>query len=115
MKQLIVLMGASHSGKSNYAEKFKLTHKIISSDSIRNELGVAYGQAEGKVWQDVNGDYRKIAVVFNPPWWKLVGRYIRERRIALSEVRAIYEKWQANKPTESELLMAGFDEVKEVK
>jgi len=147
-KEIIVLCGASHSGKSDYVQEYHVTHTIISSDKIRAELGVKYGEAEDKVWhvfaarkfeamqrldniildachlsvkarrkalRDVNGDYRKIAVVFNPPWWKLVGRCIREKRMDLRTVRAIWEKWNSNKPAKKKLLRAGFDEVKEVK
>lgn len=51
MKDLIVLCGTSHSGKSDYARQYEVTHTIISSDEIRAELGVKYGEAEDKVWQ----------------------------------------------------------------
>lgn len=148
MKDLIVLMGASHSGKSTYAKEWNITHEIISSDQIRKELGVEYGEAEDKVWQifaarkfelmlknqniildachltpqarynalrDVNGEYRKIAIIFDVPFWKLVGRCLKEKRMDLSAVRSSWNKFEANKPTEAELRLAGFDEVREVK
>lgn len=51
MKDLIVLCGTSHSGKSDYARQYEVTHTIISSDEIRAELGVKYREAEDKVWQ----------------------------------------------------------------
>jgi len=38
MKDLIVLCGTSHSGKSDYARQYEVTHTIISSDEIRAEL-----------------------------------------------------------------------------
>lgn len=56
MKKLIVLSALPGSGKSTWAEQFRLTHKhvkIVSSDGIRKEITGQYQdlEHEEEVWQ----------------------------------------------------------------
>lgn len=57
MKKLILMSGVPGSGKSTWANKYKIDHKnenvfIVASDEIRKELGgrYQYFDEESKVW-----------------------------------------------------------------
>jgi protein phosphatase len=53
-KQIIVLCGASHSGKSTFAQRFGDRFTIISSDAIRKEITGKYALSEDEdsVWAE---------------------------------------------------------------
>ena len=64
MKTFILLSAIAGSGKSTWAEQYRLTHKnvfIVSSDGLRKELGGAYQnfEHEAEVWQRFYSDIEK--------------------------------------------------------
>ena len=64
MKTFILLSAPAGSGKSTWAEQYRLTHKnvfIVSSDALRKELGGAYQnfEHEAEVWQRFYLDIEK--------------------------------------------------------
>lgn len=70
MKKLILMSGVPGSGKSTWANKYKIDHKnenvfIVASDEIRKELGgrYQYFDEENKVWSlflSRTNDYAKL-------------------------------------------------------
>ena len=64
MKTFILLSAVAGSGKSTWAEQYRLTHKnvfIVSSDGLRKELGGAYQnfEHEAEVWKRFYSDIEK--------------------------------------------------------
>ena len=64
MKTFILLSAPAGSGKSTWAEQYRLTHKnvfIVSSDGLRKELGGRYQnfEHEAEVWQRFYSDIEK--------------------------------------------------------
>lgn len=64
MKTFILLSAIAGSGKSTWAEQYRLTHKnvfIVSSDGLRKELGGAYQnfEHEAEVWRRFYSDIEK--------------------------------------------------------
>lgn len=64
MKHFILLSAVAGSGKSTWAEQYRLTHKnvfVVSSDGLRKELGGAYQnfEHEAEVWQRFYSDIEK--------------------------------------------------------
>ena len=64
MKTFILLSAPAGSGKSTWAEQYRLTHKnvfIVSSDALRKEIGGAYQNLhhEAEVWQRFYIDIEK--------------------------------------------------------
>lgn len=64
MKTFILLSAVAGSGKSTWAEQYRLTHKnvfIVSSDKLRKELGGAYQnfEHETEVWDRFSKDIAK--------------------------------------------------------
>lgn len=53
-KQIVVLCGPSHSGKSTFAQRFADQFSVINSDDIRNELTgkCALSEHEDSVWAE---------------------------------------------------------------
>lgn len=65
MKTFILLSAVAGSGKSTWAEQYRLTHKnvfIVSSDQLRKELGGAYKnlEHEAEVWKRFSEDIEKF-------------------------------------------------------
>lgn len=65
MKTFILLSAPAGSGKSTWAEQYRLTHKnvfIVSSDQLRKELGGAYKNLdhEEEVWKRFYSDIEKF-------------------------------------------------------
>lgn len=64
MKTFILLSAVAGSGKSTWAEQYRLTHKnvfVVSSDGLRKELGGAYQnfEHEAEVWKRFYSDIEK--------------------------------------------------------
>lgn len=64
VKTFILLSAVAGSGKSTWAEQYRLTHKnvfIVSSDALRKELGGAYQnfEHEAEVWNRFYSDIEK--------------------------------------------------------
>lgn len=64
MKTFILLSALPGSGKSTWAEEYRLTHKnvfIVSSDSLRKEItgGLGFSDKEGIVWDRFRSDILK--------------------------------------------------------
>ena len=64
MKTFILLSAPAGSGKSTWAEQYRLTHDnvyIVSSDALRKELGGAYQnfEHEAEAWQRFYSDIEK--------------------------------------------------------
>ena len=64
MKTFILLSAIPGSGKSTWAEQYRLTHKnvfVVSSDGLRKELGGAYQnfEHEAEVWKRFSEDISK--------------------------------------------------------
>ena len=64
MKTFILLSAPAGSGKSTWAEQYRLTHKnvfIVSSDALRKELGGQYQnfEHEAEVWSRFYSDIEK--------------------------------------------------------
>ena len=57
-----------------------------------------------------NEGHRKICVVFDVPWRTVRERCLRAKRVALKEVRRMWQAFQHNKPSRNELRLQGFDD-----
>jgi len=137
-KELIVLCGTSHCGKSTYAAKLR-GYNVINSDTIRYNLtgSNGLGSSDGKVWDLFNrlkleciekGENIVLDACHITPqarWHALQNADGYKTICVLFDVKLntvksrCKEKWATEmwrtfsktKPTKSDLLDEGFDEV----
>jgi predicted kinase len=95
-KQIIVLCGPSHSGKSTFARRFAGRFRIISSDEIRRDLTLTKkpepSQNEDSVWAEFSARKRAAMRAGEHIVLDVCNLSPKARRHALEDVDAGYRK-----------------------